>query len=171
MHAGKSSLSPHSRALGQAGPGVRRLGQGPSVHLSMSWPGRVEVQRRPWRMPEQQVEVKKERSWRMKGAGEGGSSALFMQRWPWLGRRESPRTGGAGSPSAGVLPPMMLRGSPLFSEQLIEESIGPHMGKGLSYHTHKAHPHNTTLATLTHTTQGNHYGEWPPLSPIPPVIS
>lgn len=39
-------------------------------------------------MPEQQVEVKKERSWRMKGAGEGGSTAPFMGRCPgWEGGR------------------------------------------------------------------------------------
>lgn len=80
VYSGKPSHSPHSRALGQAGPGVRRLGQGPAAHLSMSWPHLVEVQRRPRRMPEQQVEVKKERSWRMKGAGEGGSTAPFMER-------------------------------------------------------------------------------------------
>lgn len=104
-------------------------------------------------MPKQQVEVKKERSWRMKGAGEGGSTAPFMERRARLGGREGP--------SAGVLPPMMLKGSPLFSEQLTEESMGPQVGKGLSYHNHKAHPHNTTLGPLTHTTQGSYDGEGP----------
>ena len=85
--------------------------------------------------------------------------------------KDGPSWEGGEGPSAGVLPPVMLTGSPLFSEQLIEESIGPRVGKGLSYHTHTAHPHNTTLATLTHNTQGSHNGEGPPLFPVPPMIS
>lgn len=57
-------------------------------------------------MPEQQVEVKKERSWRMKGAGEGGSTATFMERRPQLGRRGGSQCWSPTSSDAHREPPV-----------------------------------------------------------------